>query len=351
MGPGLRKRFTRLWARRRSHALSSVAALALLAASVTPDSARADQGGISFWLPGLFGSLAAAPAQPGWAFTNIFYHSSVAGGGSTNFVIGGNVVAGLKGRADINVSGVTYTFASPVLGGQAAFSLFGTGGSMLASIDATLTGPNGNQISGQRTDTVSGFGDALWQGTLKWNHGVDNYMVYAMGNFPIGAYERTRLANLGLNHWSVDSGAGYTYFNPQTGHEFSIVGGLTYNFVNPAIDYQNGIDSHVDWAASKFLNKQLFVGIVGYAYQQLTGDSGSGARLGPFKSRTFGVGPQVGLIVPVGDGYQVYMNFKGYKEFGHENRPEGWNAWFTMSLSPAAPETHTASTTRPRVMK
>jgi hypothetical protein len=57
------------------------------------------------------------------------------------------------------------------------------------------------------------------------------------------------------------------------------------------------------------------------------------------------------MIVPIGDGYQVYMNFKGYKEFGHENRPEGWNAWFTMSLSPAAPETHTASTTRPRVMK
>ena len=29
--------------------------------------ARADEGGISFWLPGIYGSLAALPQQPGWA--------------------------------------------------------------------------------------------------------------------------------------------------------------------------------------------------------------------------------------------------------------------------------------------
>jgi hypothetical protein len=245
---------------------------------------------------------------------------------------------------------VTYTFASPVLGGQAAFSMFGTGGRMETSIDATLTGPLGNMISGQRTDTVTGFGDPLWQGTLKWNHGVDNYMVYATGNFPIGAYEPRRLANLGLGHWSVDGGAGYTYLNPQTGYEFSIVGGLTYNFVNPSIDYKNGIDFHIDWGASKFLSKRHFIGVVGYAYQQLTGDSGSGARLGPFKSRVFGVGPQVGFILPAWEGYQGYVNVKGYREFGHDNRPEGWNVWLTLAFSPAAPETP-PTTTRPRFVK
>jgi hypothetical protein len=52
---------------------------------------------------------------------------------------------------------------------------------------------------------------------------VNNYIIYAMGNLPVGAYEPHRLANLGLGHWSVDGGAGYTYFNPQTGHEFSVV--------------------------------------------------------------------------------------------------------------------------------
>src|SRR5262245_33950905 len=28
--------------------------------------AKADEGGVNFWIPGFFGSLAAAPLQPGW---------------------------------------------------------------------------------------------------------------------------------------------------------------------------------------------------------------------------------------------------------------------------------------------
>ncbi len=333
--------------------LRCIASLAIAAglalASLAPSPAKADEGGISFWLPGLFGSLAAVPGQPGWALSTIYYHTSVKGGG-TAFIRGGAIVAGLKGDVDLGITGVTYIFATPVLGGQAAFTVIGAGGRTEASIQATLTGPMGNQISGQRTDILSGFADALWQGTLKWNEGVNNYIVYAMGNLPVGAYEPNRLANLGLGHWSVDGGAGYTYFNPQTGHEFSVVAGLTYNFINPDTDYKNGIDSHLDWGASQFLSKQLHVGLVGYAYQQLTGDSGSGARLGPFKSRVFGIGPQIGYIFPAWEGYQGYANLKGYKEFGHENRPEGWNVWFTLAFSPAAPEAP-APPPRARIVK
>ena len=77
------------------------------------------------------------------------------------------------------------------------------------------------------------------------------------------------------------------------------------------------------------------IGLVGYVYQQLTGDSGAGAGSGDFKSRVFGVGPQIGYIFPVGD-MQGYLNLKGYKEFAAENRPEGWNVWLTFAISPAA---------------
>jgi hypothetical protein len=347
MEPSLCKSLRACLSRERSLSLTrSIAVLlTVLAAAALPNTARADQGGVSFWVPGFFGSLAAVPTTPGWSLTNIFYHTSVAGGGSTEFVIGGNVVAGVKARADLIMSVATFTFEPKIFGGQLAVSMLTAGGNNLTSVSATLTGPNGNVISGQRTDVLSGFGDPIWMGSLKWNQGVDNYLVYLTGNFPVGAYEARRLANLGLGHWSIDGGAGYTYLDQKTGHEFSIVGGLTYNFVNPSVDYQNGIDFHVDWAASKYLSKQLFVGVVGYAYQQLTGDSGSGARLGPFKSRVFGVGPQIGLIMPIGQEYSAYMNFKGYKEFGHENRPEGWNLWLTLSISPAAPESSSSTTT------
>ena len=62
------------------------------------------------------------------------------------------------------------------------------------------------------------------------------------------------------------------------------------------------------------MSKQLFVGAVGYAYQQVTDDIGVAPFLNGFKSRVFGVGPQVGYIFPIGDK-QGYLNLKGYREF------------------------------------
>jgi hypothetical protein len=43
-------------------------------------SAKSDEGGVSFWLPGLFGSLAAAPQQPGWSLSTVYYHTTVSAG-------------------------------------------------------------------------------------------------------------------------------------------------------------------------------------------------------------------------------------------------------------------------------
>jgi hypothetical protein len=75
------------------------------------------------------------------------------------------------------------------------------------------------------------------------------------GDIPVGAYDPTRLANLGIGHGAVDAGFGYTYFDPKTGNEFSAVLGFTYNLENQQTDYKNGIDMHLDWGASKFLNQ------------------------------------------------------------------------------------------------
>ena len=116
---------------------------------------------------------------------------------------------------------------------------------------------------------------------------------------------RSSLANLGIGHAAIDAGGGYTYFNPQTGHELSGTLGFTYNFENTQTQYQSGVDMHFDWGASQFLTKQVQVGLVGYVYQQLTCDSGAGDRVGDFKSRVFGVGPQIGYIFPVGDSIRA----------------------------------------------
>jgi hypothetical protein len=57
--------------------------------------------------------------------------------------------------------------------------------------------------------------------------------------------------------------------------------GFTNNYANSYTDYKNGVDFHLDWGASQFLSKQLLIGAVGYVYNQLTGDSGSGAQFVP----------------------------------------------------------------------
>jgi hypothetical protein len=42
---------------------------------------------------------------------------------------------------------------------------------------------------------------------------------------------------------------------------------------------------------ARFLTKQFYVGAEGYSFNQLTGDSGSGATIGPYISRISAVGP------------------------------------------------------------
>ena len=51
----------------------------------TANSSFADEGGVSFWVPGFFGSLAAAPQVPGFSFANILYVSQVSAGGNVAF--------------------------------------------------------------------------------------------------------------------------------------------------------------------------------------------------------------------------------------------------------------------------
>jgi hypothetical protein len=48
--------------------------------SATSSVSLADESGISFWLPGTHGSLAAVPGTPGWAVASVYYHTSVSAG-------------------------------------------------------------------------------------------------------------------------------------------------------------------------------------------------------------------------------------------------------------------------------
>src|SRR6185295_18893310 len=143
-----------------------------LAAAVGPCTALADEGGVSFWLPGNFGSLAAAPGVPGWARATLYIHSDVAAKAGQQFPRGGRIDVGIAGKADLVVFGPTYVFATPFLGGQASVSLFGVGGRSEGSAALSLTGPLGNTIGINRTQHLTSYGDVIPQVSLKWNQGV-----------------------------------------------------------------------------------------------------------------------------------------------------------------------------------
>src|ERR1700741_1157114 len=141
LGPGFSRRYLYLCAG---------AVAALLAFPV--QTARADEGGVSFWIPGFFGSLAATPAQaPGWSVTSFYYHDSVSAGGDVararEFQIGNvpanltaNVSANLNANVNLGFVAGTYTFATPVLGGQASASMLAAYGSNSTSLAGSLTG-------------------------------------------------------------------------------------------------------------------------------------------------------------------------------------------------------------------
>ena len=95
---------------------------------------RADEGGVSFWVPGQFGSLAAVPAQPGWSFATIGYYTDVSASGEVaaarqitlgrfSPTVNVDLNATLRARVPTDFVNANYVFATPVLGGQFAFGM------------------------------------------------------------------------------------------------------------------------------------------------------------------------------------------------------------------------------------
>ena len=120
--------------------------------------------------PGFFGSLAAAPLQPGFSAAYIYYHTTVNAGADVAFArqvsrgrltanFNANLNLNLNADADIGLFIPQYTFATPFLGGQATLGLIASYGRNTSTVDGTLTaslGPFGVTVGGSRTDTIWG---------------------------------------------------------------------------------------------------------------------------------------------------------------------------------------------------
>jgi hypothetical protein len=133
---------------RKSRLIQSGIGAAMVLFGPLVDTAHADEGGVSYWLPGRFSSLAATPEVPGWSMAEVYYHTTVSAFGNVaaareieigRFAPTVNVSlnASLHAQGDLLLLNPTYTFATPVLGGQLAIGMTGLFGRSAASIDGS----------------------------------------------------------------------------------------------------------------------------------------------------------------------------------------------------------------------
>lgn len=302
--------------------------MALMIAGGIALPASADEGGVPFWFSGQYASFAAVPVTPGWSMPVQGYYYSGSAARSKQLGRGNVATAGLSTSVALIMAQPTYAPETKLWGGQLAFGLgFGWGNN---STDADLA-ISGFATELNRSDSVTGLTDLYPIASLAWNKGNDNWMTYVTGDIPTGDYDPNRLTNIGIGHGAIDVGGGYTYFDQTKGFEFSAALGFTYNMENDDTGYQNGIDTHLDWAVSQFLNEHWQVGLVGYAYGQLTGDSSPIPAQNGLKSSVAAIGPEIGYSFMV-NGQPAYANLRGYWEFAGKNRVEGAAVFATLSI-------------------
>ena len=308
--------------RNRIVALLASAVLSSLVA--LPQAVHAGEGGTSHVVPGANATLADLPATtPGWFFKPMYMNYQ--GDATARIPTAAGIVTNADAKVETLILGSGYTFAPTVLGGAhysvAAFLPYSW---MDISADSEALG--GIAIQSE----VSGFGDlTVVPVMLAWKSDDWQYDFLMPVYAPTGSYELGRLGNPGLNYWTFDPIVGVAYNNAKSGFNAAIHLGLAMNTENPDTDYHSGNVFHVDASVQQIvpLGSGFFnVGAEAWYFEQVTGDSGAGARLGDFKGRTAGIGPVLGYIQPIGQD-KLVLEVKWLPELDTRNRLNGDFVW------------------------
>lgn len=293
-------------------------------------SATAAERGAGFYLLGGKGPAAGILPPPGVYFENdIWIYDGNLGGGA-QLPTGGRVAAGVEGKAVLEAPTVLWVLPEDVMGGRLGLGATIPFGWMETQADLTLTRPGGGVLTGATTDTVFTIGDPIVSATLGWDTGNFHWATGVMVNIPVGDYQDGEISNVAFHHWGADVNAAVTWLDPTIGLDLSAVIGMTFNAENPATDYRTGNEFHFEWAAVKHFNEQFDAGLVGYYYNQVTGDSGDGS-FGDFKGRVAAIGATIGWNFKAGE-LPISARIKYFHEFEAKNRAEGDAVFLTISM-------------------
>ena len=290
-------------------------------------SAQAAENGTGFYLLGSKGPMAGVIPAPGVYFQNDIYYYNARTDKSGQLPTGGKVAVGLKANAVINLPTVIWSTPHKFLDGRLAFSLTVPFG--YQRIEADLIA---GDFEADTSNHISTVGDPVFNTILAWDKGPYHWNITGMLNIPVGHYREGSMANIAFHRWGGDISISGTWYDPEMGWDISGVTGFTFNGRNPKTDYRTGTEWHMEAAISRDIGRPgSSVGVMGYHYQQISGDSGDGAILGGFRGRTTALGLTASHSFKIGSK-PALIRLKALKEFNTKNRVRGTAAYLTLSL-------------------
>lgn len=280
---------------------------------------RADAAEAAFGSYGVGGNAfsAGVTPPPGTYVSTVvgFYHADISGALPFHGII---LNAGAKIDFFTSALAALYVPDRKVLGGNLGLSVSVPFGHV-AFAAAVSVGP----LSVSREVDGWGLGDIVPRVQLGWLNGDLSYTVWLQAVTPTGRYDVGFTPNIGLNRPGIDTGLALTWTDKKwTQLQFNGAAGFTFNFENEATEYKTGNEFHFEWAIGYELSTGLMLGIAGYDYRQLTGDSGPGAVIRPFKSRVDAIGPALNYTTMIGKTPLIF-DLRHYEEFNAKARFEG----------------------------
>lgn len=327
-----------------------IGASACLCGSLAYTPLSATEGGASFYIPGLRGPTAGIVPPPGFYFENDFYSYSGRLSARTQTQFGGAVLSNVKVEARVNFMTPTWVTPVEIFGGNLAFAVSIPFGTPRISAGALIAAPRlGRVFGGSLRDATFNIGDPVVSSFIGWHAGNFHWQVGGSVSIPAGAYQDGQLSNVALNRWVGDVYAAATWLDPKIGLDISAAIGFEINGKNNDTDYRSGNAFHADLAISQYLSKELSIGVVASHYQQVSGDGGSGASLGPYKGRVTAIGGTIGYSFAVA-GTPVSARLKILREVSVENRPQGTIALVSLAF-PLGHVAAPAPSPEPKVVK
>lgn len=308
---------------------------AALAAALAAQPAQASEGGASMYLLGSGGpGVAVMPPIQGVFFANTVYYYDGKGGGDRNFLVGGNLVAGLKAKIVADFATALWVPTTNLAGGTLGLGAILPVGDPKVNVSAVITGPRGNSFNLSREDSQTVMGDPLLTAMWGWKSGDLHIQASTVLNIPIGQYRHDKLANLAFHRWAGDASLAGTWRNETSGWDVSGKAGFTFNGENHYTDYNTGTEFHLEASVEKIFSPAFSLGVQAYYFNQVTGDSGSGATLGDFEGEVTGLGATGAYNFKIADKIPASLRLRAFHEFNATNRLEGDSVFldFTMPL-------------------